>query len=115
MNDKLKPYKNYFKWDYSARHDQKISKLIRQEGYSGYGIFVAIVELLHEYEGCVDIDTIEYELRISGDLLNRVLNDYGLFSQEDNCYFNKRVTEQLEFRQEKSKKAKESADKRWNK
>lgn len=111
----LKPYKNYFKWDYSARHDQKLSRLLRIEGYEGYGLFVAIVELLHEYQGCIDLETIQYELRYDGELLNRILNDYNLFIEEDNCYTNKRVVEQLEFRKEKSKKAKESINKRWNK
>jgi len=115
MENKLQNYKNFFKWDYYARHDQKVSKLIRLEGYEGYGLFVGICELLHEYNGKSDLETIKYELRFSEPILNRVLDDYDLFILKDGVYSNKRINEQIEDRIEKSIKAKKSANSRWNK
>jgi len=115
MESKLKPYKNWFKWDYSARHDKKLKKLIMKEGPEGYGLFVMIIELLYEFEGYADYDTIVYELRFSDEKLDRVLNDYDLFIIKDKVYSNFRVNTSIEDRIKRSKAGKYAANERWKK
>jgi len=107
----------YFSHDYNTRTDVKIKGLIRKHGMTGYGIFWAIVEDLYNNANALqtDYDGIAYELRIDSEIVKSIINDFDLFSTEDGCFGSKSVERRLDERNEKSKKARESAFKRWNK
>lgn len=107
----------YFSHDYNTRTDDKIKGLIRKHGMAGFGIFWAIVEDLYNNANALslDYDGIAYDLRTDSKIIESIINDFDLFSIEDGCFGSKSVERRLDKRNEKSKKARESAFKRWNK
>jgi hypothetical protein len=107
----------YFSHDYNARSDEKIKLLIRKHGMAGYGIFWAIVEDLYQNANAlrIDYDGIAYDLRTDSDIVKSVINDFGLFVFEGECFGSMSVQDRLDLRGLKSKKAAESANKRWAK
>jgi hypothetical protein len=107
----------YFSHDYNARTDVKIKGLIRKHGMAGYGIFWAIVEDLYNNANALqtDYDGIAYELRTDFEIVKSIINDFDLFSIEGGSFGSKSVERRLDERNEKSKKARESAFKRWSK
>lgn len=113
---KLKEVRSWFKWDYSSRNDEKISKLIRIEGHEGYGLFVATIEMLYENDGGIDFDSLSYNIRcLNNEKLLNILTKYDLFYIEDDLYKNVRVDHQLSERKIKSKKSSDAANIRWKK
>lgn len=106
----------YFSHDYNARSDAKIKHLIRKEGYAGYGIFWAIVEDLYYNENAMqlDADSIAYDLRTDVDIVHRIINDYQLFIIDNGIISSESIQKRLDKRNEKSVKAKKSAEKRWS-
>lgn len=77
--------RNYFSHDYNARHDPKIVKLVQNEGWEGYGIFWAIIEILYEQGGKVDynIDYLSTLLNTEKNKIERILNNYELFVNDN--------------------------------
>ena len=107
----------YFSHDYNARTDEKIKLLIRKHGLRGYGIFWAIVEDLYNNANALqtDYDGIAFELREDIEVVKSVINDFNLFQFDDGCFGSLSVQKRLDERNEKSKTARESANKRWSK
>jgi len=107
----------YFSHDYNARSDEKIKLLIRKHGMAGYGIFWAIVEDLYQNANALrnDCDGIAYDLRTDSEIVKSVINDFGLFVFEGEYFGSMSVQDRLDLRGQKSKKAAESANKRWAK
>lgn len=117
---KLKEARSWFKWDYRAREDEKLMKLIRYEGYEGYGLFIAIIEFLHESNGKCMFDDLSYAIRCQDNTkLKRVLEDYDVFYLHQDIdgayYMNKRVDEQLIDRKEASVRGRTNVNKRYGK
>ncbi len=109
---------NYFPHDFNARNDEDILKMFKQEGLEGIGIFWLLIEMLYEAGGWLKLDYEDlcFNLRVQNNkitLLKRVLNNYKLFEKKENRFTNSRVIETLEFIKNKSKKAQQSAAKRW--
>jgi hypothetical protein len=107
----------YFSHDYNTRSDDKIKKLIRTHGMMGYGVFWSIVEDLYNNANALrtDYDGIAYDLRVDVLLVKSIINDFDLFSIEEEFFGSKSIESRLDRRNEKSLKARESAFKRWNK
>jgi Domain of unknown function (DUF4373) len=107
----------YFSHDYNARSDEKIKLLIRKHGMAGYGIFWAIVEDLYNNANALrlDCDGIAYDLRTDSELVKSVINDFGLFVFEGECFGSLSVQDRLNLRGKKSAKAAQSAYARWGK
>ena len=107
--------KEYFSHDMNARGDIKIKQLIRSHGYTGYGVFWAIVEDLYVNANALptDYEGIAYELRQDSNLIESVINDFGLFTVSDGTFSSESVSRRLELMNAKSAKARESALKRW--
>jgi uncharacterized protein YdaU (DUF1376 family) len=107
----------YFSHDYNTRTDDKIKKLIRKHGLAGYGIYWAIIEDLYNNANALetDYDGIAYDMREDEETIKSVINDFGLFALEDGFFGSLSVQSRLDSRHEKSKKARESANKRWDK
>ncbi len=107
----------YFSHDYSARSDTKIKKMLSKHGMEGYGIFWAIVESLYQNANALptDYELIAYELRVDANVVQSVIEDFGLFSFDSENFGSISVELRLDKRNEKSKKASQSAFARWNK
>src|SRR4030095_8835380 len=71
----------FFKHDYFARSSKKLSPLVEEYGFEGYGIYWLIVEILHEEETS--------EIEYSEKSLRRICgkkSDYTRFKQiSDDC------------------------------
>lgn len=108
----------YFKHDDNARRDPKITRLLRIRGMKGYGIYWALIEILHEQNGQLslkEISDIAFELREDEENILSVIKEFGLFVIQDEYIGNTRVSESLEERHKKSRTGKNNVSKRWNK
>jgi hypothetical protein len=107
----------YFAHDYNARSDVKIKKLLMKFGMQGYGIYWCIVEDLYQNANALPLhyESIAFELRISPDIIERIINDFDLFVSDGINFGSLSVQRRLDERNSKSLKARESAFKRWNK
>lgn len=109
--------KTFFNHDSNARNDLKLIKLRKCGGWEYYGIYFAILELLFSEENklCIeDYETLAFGLQCDTDKLKQVIEDFDLFVIEGNCFYSKRLYEHIEEINLKSKKAKESVNKRWS-
>jgi hypothetical protein len=105
----------YFSHDYNSRLDEKIKALIRKHGMLGYGVFWAIIEDLYNNANALrtDYEGIAFEMRLDENLIKSIINDFSLFVFEGDYFGSKSVERRLSERETKSKKARESAYKRW--
>lgn len=106
----------YFSHDYHARHDPKLEALFLDHGLEGIGAYWCIIEMLYE-QGCsmpTHYERISKALHSEVELIRSVLNDYDLFQVTDNSFTSYSVQRRFQERLEKSEKARESANKRWN-
>ena len=109
--------KTYFNHDSNARNDYRIIKLRAKLGYEGYGIFWSLLEMLFTEENkiCIeDYDALAFGLQCDPNKLKQVIEDFDLFVIEDDCFYSKRLNNHIEEINNKSIKAKENANKRWN-
>ena len=109
--------KTYFNHDSVARLDIRVIKLRSKLGYEGYGLFWAVLELLFTEENklCVeDYDSLAFGLQCDPKILKQVIEDFDLFVVEDGCFYSRRLNNHIEEINNKSKKAKENINKRWN-
>ena len=107
----------YFSHDYNSRADEKIKLLIRRHGILGYGTFWAIIEDLYNNANALrtDYEGIAFDLRVDTNIVKSVINDFDLFIIKDDFFGSLSVQRRLEERNEKSKKASDSANYRWSK
>lgn len=105
----------YFSHDFNARNDIKIKKIIAKHGYLGYGLFWAIIEDLYQNDNNIelDYDTLSYDYRCELNLIQSIISDFELFVIENNCFGSISIQNRLDKRNEKSKKARDNANKRW--
>lgn len=107
----------YFSHDFSARNDPKLQMVLRKHGMAGLGAFWCLVELLHEQDGYLMLSQCEdyaFALRADCDLINSLINDFGLFKKDGDKFWSESALERIKERKAKSIKAKESANARWN-
>jgi len=108
----------YFSHDANAQHDPKVIKMLSKLGWEGYGIYWALVERLRneaDYTLECDYDCLSFALRTDKDKVKSIVLDYNLFEVYDGTFWSKSLLIRMEKKNEKSKKARESALKRWNK
>jgi len=105
----------YFSHDYNCRNDEKIKRLLRKHGMSGYGIFWSIVEDLYNNSNqlMLDYEGIAYDLRSDIETIKSIINDFDLFMIEDNIFGSKSIENRIQERSEKSSKARTSALSKW--
>jgi hypothetical protein len=105
----------YFSHDYNCRNDEKIKRLLRKHGMSGYGIFWSIVEDLYNNSNqlMLDYEGIAYDLRSDIDTIKSIINDFDLFMIEDDIFGSKSIENRIQERSEKSSKARTSALSKW--
>lgn len=108
----------YFSHDYNARNDLNMKKLFMGEGLAGIGLYWCIVEMLYEKGGYIELDyipIIAFDLRTTDEMVNNVINKYGLFSCNETHFYSDGVLKRLNMRAEKSEKARKSIEARWKK
>lgn len=110
----------YFSHDSNARQDEKILALRMKLGWEGYGIYWAVVEKLREasdYILSMDYNVISFDLRIESKTIKSIVEDFGLFefTEDGKGFYSDRMMRNMEVKNEKSQKARESAQKRWSK
>ena len=105
----------YFSHDYNCRNDEKIKRLLRNHGMTGYGIFWSIVEDLYNNSNQLKLDYegIAYDLRCDINIVMSILNDYDLFIINDDFFSSKSIESRIQERSEKSSKARVSALSKW--
>lgn len=105
----------YFTHDYNTRSDNKVKRLILKHGMAGYGVFWSIVEDLYNNANALptDYELIAFDLRVNEDLVKSVINDFELFVIDGSTFGSTSVERRLNERNEKSLKAKRSAELRW--
>ena len=109
--------KTYFNHDSIARNDYRIIKMRSKLGMESYGIFWAVLEMLFTEENklCIDdYDSLAFGLQCDAKILKQVIEDFDLFVVEDGCFYSRRLNNHIEDINNKSNKAKESINKRWN-
>lgn len=112
----------YFSHDNNARRDDKMKKLRRAypDG-SGYGIYWMLIEELHESSelriALSEIENLAYDLHLDEEKMRSIINDFGLFSVDDQFFWSNRLLTDMEKREfknrSKSNKAKIAARIRW--
>jgi hypothetical protein len=108
----------YFTHDFKARHDPKIINLIMRHGMTGVGIYWCLIEMLHEEGGYISLsecERIAFELRTDIDKIKSVIYDFELFKNDDKIMYSESALLRIEIRKNKSTKASESANARWDK
>lgn len=87
-------------------------------GWEGYGIFWAIIELLRDqtdFAMQMDYDSIAYALQTDSDIVKAVINDFDLFEISEGFFYSISLFDRMKIKQDRSEKARESANKRWSK
>lgn len=109
----------YFSHDYNASTDVKILFLRQQLGIEGYGIFWYVVEQLAASGGMMPlkiIPVLSMQIQVTETKVNAVIQNFELFTIENDCFFSKRLNEHLlkrkELKEINSNKGKKSAEKR---
>ena len=106
----------YFPHDYDTLQDEKIKRMIRRHGMAGYGLIWAIIEMLYINANALqtDYEGIAFDFRVNSDIVKSVICDFNLFIIRENEFGSLSVERRLNERNEKSRKAKESANYRWS-
>jgi hypothetical protein len=107
----------YFSHDYGARNDPKLQKVLMRLGHKGKGIFWDLIEVMYEQGGYLVLSEIEsyaFNLRIEDpNILLKLINDFDLFKIDGDKFYSESVLRRLSIRDEKSNKARKSAEARW--
>ena len=106
----------YFTHDFNARQDAKIKRLIMKHGMAGYGMFWSIVEDLYNNANALptDYESIAFDLRSTTEVVTSIIKDFCLFVVDGDTFGSMSVQGRLDARALKSKKARDSAHKRWD-
>jgi hypothetical protein len=105
----------YFSHDYDTRSDERIIDLLSVHGWEGYGLYWAIVELLYQNDGFLQLfyKRIAFALRANESNIKSIIEDFDLFVIDGDKFYSESVIRRLKQREEKSAKARKSAYARW--
>lgn len=105
----------YFSHDYNARSNVKIRKLIIEHGYQGYGLYWALIEDLYQNGNALPLDYefIAYDLRADEAIVKSIIHNFDLFKIDNAMFGSLSIQRRLDIRNAKSRKARQSAIKRW--
>ncbi|MCM1233841.1 MAG: DUF4373 domain-containing protein [Ruminococcus flavefaciens] len=108
--------KNYFSHDYHSR--DHLRDVRKDWGLAGYGFYWCLVEILHEQGGFIketELESIAYDLRAEENMAHDIVYKYGMFQVKKGKIYSSRVIENLQKREELSKKRTAAAESRWGK
>jgi uncharacterized protein YdaU (DUF1376 family) len=109
--------REYFRHDYDAASDDKISELIFEHGLEGYGIFWRIVEKIYIASGEIKADykRLAFDLRADEAKIENIIKAFGLFYvSEAGMVRSKSIDARLSSRGDISEKRSIAAKKRWD-
>lgn len=105
----------YFSHDSNSQDDPKCMLLIDQLGMEGYGIFWGLIEKLRNEKDfklpLAIVNSLAKRWGTSKEKVEAVIKNYSLFIVENDLFFSIRLQRSME---EKSEKARLSANYRWN-
>jgi hypothetical protein len=108
----------YFPHYSNARNDTKIMKLRRVLGLEGYAIYFMLLETLREqgdFKLPVNIITeLEFEYRVSKEKILSVINDFELFTLDNDVFYSVQQVAYLQPYLEKTERARLAAKTRWD-
>ena len=109
----------YFPHFCNARHDRKLKRVQKELGIEGYGIYFMLLEILREQTDLryplSEIDLLADEFGTSEQKVRVVICNYDLFQVDENQnFFSFKMIIYLQPYFEKSERAREAANKRWN-
>ena len=106
-----KVIKHWFKHDFYTSNNNKIVRLDYKYPVVGYGVYFKIIEMLYQNDGLLeyDLDFISHALNYDVEVIQSVLNDFGLFNIEENYITSQRVLDGIKEITAKSEKARRSA------
>lgn len=109
----------YFPHYSNARNDRKLKRVIKDLGIEGYAIYFMVLEVLRDQPKfkypIKDIDLLADEFGTTDAKLRVVINNYDLFTiDSNNDFFSIKQIQYLQPYIEKSKRATDAANKRWN-
>ena len=85
--------------------------------WQGYGLYFAIVEMLsseeHIYKLPTDYDCIAFALQAQSDTIKVIVENFKLFTVDGGYFWSESLLRRMQIKDEKSKKASQSAEKRW--
>lgn len=90
---------DYFRHDIKASEDDKILALLEHGGYEQLGYYWRFVEYLYSRGGKVDKNRlcgVAWALHMNADTLSTVICSYGLFEEDDQYIYSRRVMETLQ-------------------
>ncbi|WP_099465592.1 Lin1244/Lin1753 domain-containing protein [Parabacteroides provencensis] len=110
----------YFPHDSNARNDEKIISVRIKHQAEGYGVYFMLLERLREsadYTSIKDYNMIAFDLRVDASLVKSIVENFGLFQFTDDGkrFYSESFTRRMKLKDDKSEKARESANRRWNK
>lgn len=116
----------YFSHDSNARHDPKITAMRSVYGSEGYGWFWMLVEMMREAEFYkLDMQSkyvfnsyamqLQCERIAIEQFVHDCINEFDLFKSDDSFFWSESLMKRMEIKDIKSKKARDSANARWNK
>lgn len=108
----------YFSHDCNARNDDKIIAVRMKHKAEGYGVYFMLLERLREssdYTSVKDYNMLAFDFRVSADLVKSIVEGFGLFSFTDDGkrFYSESFSRRMKQKDNKSEKARESANKRW--
>ena len=105
----------YFPHDQNARGDEKVVAMRRKIGWSGYGLYWAIVEKMYEASGklAADYDSLAFDLQAEPGMVKAIVENFGLFYTKAGKIGSVSVDRRLKQRRMRSTLAMESAERRW--
>ena len=89
----------YFKHDINASEDDKICDLLANDGYELLGYYWRFIEYLYSRGGKVyknKINSVAWSLHMDVDKLSKVICEYGLFFEDGEFIYSKRVVAEIE-------------------
>lgn len=75
----------YFQHDYNARQDPKLMEVLMELGCEGIGIYWCVIEQMYEQGGTLPLDSIKliaYSLHVEREVVQRLVDEFGLFEQD---------------------------------
>lgn len=108
----------YFSHDSNARNDPKLLKLRVKYGMEGYGVYWCIIEMLRDqtdFKLPLDFESIAFGLNTKAELVENIIKSFDLFVIENERFYSESLIRRMNEKAEKSRKASESAKKRWGK
>jgi len=89
----------YFKHNFNAHSDEKLIGVRQELGLEGYGAYFYLLELMGEskdHKLHIEYAKIAYELHYDKDKLQHLVEDFGLFTIEDDCFYSASFVERME-------------------